>query len=107
MIAQAENLAESMRHIERSSPFLPNPIQNAKKRFDLTGLKSRGRLVENQDSRVSGERLGDLDDLLFSQRQIGSGDINRNRTSQPAECLRRSSLHFTLLEKCTVPRRLD
>ena len=69
--------------------------------FRLAGRQRRGRLVEDEDARVLGEPLGDLDDLPLGQRQAPHFLVRAQRRKaylpSSSSVLRRSAARSTVL----------
>src|SRR5262249_1315794 len=53
--------------------LLAQRAQHADPQRDVGGGQRRGRLVEDEQLRIAGQRLGDLDDLAARQRQVADG----------------------------------
>ena len=72
--------------VEQRQPLLAQALQHVEDLRDVGGGERGSRLVEDEDARLAGERLGDLDHLPPRQRQVLDQrermDVGRSGTRQ-------------------------
>ena len=69
-VAMFENLRHTMRDINDGNAPFRQPVHDPEKRLRFGLGQSRRRLVEDQDTAIECQRLGDFDDLLLRNRQV-------------------------------------
>ena len=63
LVGKLGDFVHPMRDVDERQPFRTKPLQHAIDFRHVGSGQRRGGLVENQDARPAGERLGDLDHL--------------------------------------------
>ena len=76
---QVEDLGEPVRDVQQPDAPLLEPAHQPVEQLDLVVGQRRGRLVHDEQPRVQGERLGDLDDLLLGDAQPAHPGVGRQR----------------------------
>ena len=72
VVGKLGDLMHAMRNVDDRHPVLSQLLEHGENLLDVGGGQRRGRLVEDQDLGVAGERLGDLDHLAPGQRELAS-----------------------------------
>ncbi len=70
VVGEFGDLMHPMRDVEEREPLVAQSLQDHEHLGDVRRGQRRRRLVENEDTRVARQRLGDLDHLPARQRQI-------------------------------------
>ena len=81
-VAQVEDLVEAVTHEQDRHAAVAKPTDDREQAVDLVGGQRRGRLVEDEDSRLDGQRLRNLDQLLVGHREATDRRVRR-RTARP------------------------
>lgn len=78
---------------------MPQVLDDPKQRLRLAGREGARRLVHDQEPGPCGERLGDLDELLLADRQLGKRRRRIEIEAHHAEPLGRLSAHRGEIEE--------
>ena len=70
VVADAQNLLESVRDIDDGDALRLEIADDAEQDFHLRGAERGRRLVHDQDIDLGGEGFGDLDDLLLANAKV-------------------------------------
>ncbi len=84
-VGDPEHLFEAVRNIDDADPFGAQPGDDAMQALGIAGREDGGRLVEDDDADLLGERLGDLDDLLVRDREVADGAPRVDVEPEPVE----------------------
>ncbi|GAB3981986.1 hypothetical protein GCM10027615_63730 [Plantactinospora veratri] len=74
---QVEDLGEPVRDVQQADAPLLEPAYQAVQQLDLVVGQRRGGLVHDEQPRVEGQRLGDLDDLLLRDAEMSHPGVGR------------------------------
>jgi hypothetical protein len=70
VVGKLRDLVHAVGDVEERQSLLAQALQHDEHFGDICRRQRRSRLVENENARIAGERLGDLDHLPARQRQI-------------------------------------
>ena len=104
-VAQLEDLVEAVAHEEDGDAAVAGAADDREEALDLVGRERRGRLVEDEDPGVEGERLGDLDELLVGHRQAAHRRGHVEPDVQLLEDARRPAPHLAPGDRSQAARR--
>ena len=86
-IGDGEHLVHAVADEHDGAPLLAQPPHGGEQLLHLVFAQSRRRLVEHQDARRSGHRLGDLDELALGERETAHGEPRVERHPEETEQL--------------------
>ena len=69
-VGQRLDLVHAVRDVDQRQALGAEALQHGEDLLDVGGGQGRGGLVEDEDARALGERLGDLDHLPAGERQV-------------------------------------
>ena len=69
-VGELRDLMHAVGNVQKRQPFLAQALEDDEHLGDVGGGERRCRLVENEDARLAGQRLGDLHHLPARQRQV-------------------------------------
>ena len=69
-VGELGDLVHAVRDVEERQALAAQALEHREDLGDVGRGQRRGRLVEDQDARLAGQRLGDLDHLPARQRQV-------------------------------------
>ena len=99
LVGDLEDLTQLVGDVDDRVVLGLEPRDDLEEVGDL-GLVERGRrFVEDQQLRVQGEGLGDLDQLLLADAQVLDGALGRDVEVEPVEIGARSRLHRGLIQR--------
>ncbi len=84
-VGKLEDLVEAVRNVDHAGAARPQFADDGKQPLGIAVCKNRSRLVEDDDARVVGKRLGDLDDLLVGDRKPPGLNGGVDREAETAE----------------------
>ena len=70
-IGELEHLVHAVRGVDDRDAFARELAHDLEQRLAFRRRQRRGRLVHDEDARVERQRLGDLDQLLLADAQLG------------------------------------
>ena len=76
-IGDPSNLVHAVRDIEHQLALLGIPAGHLEQPVHVSGYERGGRLVQDQDVGLAGQRLGDLDELLIGHGHGPDGPVRR------------------------------
>ena len=83
LVGDLRDLVELVRDEDRGHALRLEFEQQVQQRRAVGLVEARGRLVENQQLDVLGERLGDLDQLLLADADVGDERVRRFASGPP------------------------
>ncbi len=92
-VAQVEDLVEAVRDEDEGSALVAQAAGHGEEALDLDPAEGGGRLVHDEEPRLEGDRLGDLDDLLVGDGQAPGRSARVEVDAQPAEEALRLGVH--------------
>ncbi len=92
-VGDAEHLFEAVRDVDDPDPFGAEPGDDAMQALGIAGREDGGRLVEDDDANLLGERLGDLDHLLVRDREVADRAPRVDVEPEPVEEVARAAVH--------------
>ena len=90
-VMRSATLATSLSLCEiriEAMPCSRNAMQAVEQRGAVGLVEARGRLVQDQQPHLLGQRLGDLDQLLLADAEIGDQRVRRLAAGRPAPAAR-------------------
>ena len=88
VVAKPQDVAEDVADVDDRDPLPAQPIDDLEQPFGLARGQRRRRLVEDDEPRLPGQRLGDFDELTFALRQShdrrGGRDVQVDRVRAPS-----------------------
>src|SRR5258708_3447155 len=103
-VGDARHLVELVRDQDRGHALGAKLEQEIEQRRAVTFVEARGRLVENQEAHLFGQRLGDLHQLLLADADIGDQRVRRFVESHLGEQLPRPLVDRVAIDN-PEPRR--
>ena len=88
LVGDLGDLVELVRDEDRRHPLRLEFEQEVEQRRAVGLVEARGRLVEDQQLDVLGERLGDLDQLLLADADVGDERVRRFLAGPPCPSAR-------------------
>ena len=76
-IGEREDFVDAVRGVDDRDARRRELAHDLEQRLAFRRRKSRGRLVHDQNARVERQRLGDLDQLLLADAQLGDAALRR------------------------------
>ena len=70
IVREFGDLAHAVRDIDQRQPLGAQVLQHAEHGFDILGRQGRGGFVQDEEARVTGQRLGDFDELAAREGQV-------------------------------------
>ncbi len=89
VVADPDQLVQPVTDVDDPHAIRRKVADHAEQDLDLGRRKGAGRLVQDQDSGVLRQRLGDLDDLLLADAQMPKGSVRVDLLLQPPHQRRR------------------
>ena len=96
LVGYAEYLFHLVRDVDYAASARLELLDYAEKMLDLAVVERGGRLVEDDDLRVIGDRLGDLDHLPLADRHFAHYRVGIDLNSEVAKDLERFLAHHAL-----------
>ena len=84
-VGDRENLVKVMRDVEDGDPLIAERPEDLQQPAPLGAIERGRRLVEDQDFRIAGQRLGDFDELALAGREPPDLDSDGDREAEPIE----------------------
>ena len=81
-VRNGKDFVQSMCYQDERNSALTHRSDDAKKNVDFLFAERRGRLIEQIEPRILGERANDLNKLLLSNRELANFGVGIDRKSQ-------------------------
>ena len=98
LVCDTEDFLEVVRNEDDSDPLRPQPFNRCEEDVDPVLIEHGGRLVEDENARISQDRFGDLHHLLLSDAEGCDNVLRRDRDAQLLEHLPRVSSHQAAID---------
>ena len=106
VVADGEHLPHPVGDVEHCHPGLLQVGDDAKEDEGLRFGQARGRLVQDQETRIVNQGLGDLDHLLLGDREAADDRVGIEADAEPVEHGHRLAAHRAAVDEGARDARL-
>jgi|HubBroStandDraft_5_1064220.scaffolds.fasta_scaffold207092_1 hypothetical protein len=85
-VCDFKDLVEPMRDVDNTDPEAAHLSHIVEQQIDFSTRDDRRRFIEDKESGLADQRLGDLNHLSIGKREIADPRESRNRHAKPVEC---------------------